>query len=99
MKNERIQQIIPANGWLAVYATQEGDQWRAETWPFPLWALLEDEHGEQRIVGFDGADYLSNVEDNDNFLGYVDPGKSPEQITELWQKEAQHYGRQRKKIR
>lgn len=48
MKN--IKQIIPANGWVAVYAKREDDE-ELSLFPVPLicWALMETPKGDKMI--------------------------------------------------
>ena len=76
----RILSIVPATGWVAVYANlsepdSQGRQWYAL--PFPLWALIEETDSAgtlQRVVGLDmdGPDGTGGFcDDIDNFLGYA----------------------------
>lgn len=64
---EKILQIIPANGWSAKYTQEDGDF----TSPLVCWALVEDEDGTRRVVGLDGADYVDTAECAVNFQRYI----------------------------
>lgn len=85
----RIIQILPANGWRAVYAMEMDDgTWVAEAYPLALWALIEEGDGFTSVVGMDCADVALSVEDNINHLGYIGPGDD----IEPWHEAARRHG-------
>jgi hypothetical protein len=71
-----IIQIVPVEGWAAVYAIRPEEHENNPVWVCPLacWALVQE--GVQRyVVGLDRT--LSFCEAGDNFLGYLPPGENP----------------------
>ena len=70
----RINQIIPAEGWLAVYDLGTGDVADVRTRPLVCWALAEDTAGTS-VVGLD-ADHVAGMPGAGRFLGYVRVGES-----------------------
>ena len=69
----RILQIIPVDGWNALYAVRPEGPKNNPVWIAPLacWALVHD--GNNRcVVGLDCT--LSFCDQGDNFLGYLAPG-------------------------
>jgi hypothetical protein len=76
MNDERnIVQIIPANGWSAVYAIRPDRNYNDPVWVSPLacWALVQ-EGTDHYVIGLDRT--LSLCEAGDNFLGYLAPGEN-----------------------
>lgn len=72
MLDKKIIQIIPSDGWKAVYRNSEDGK------PFacalPCWALVEDKDGFRYVAGMDtgaGEDWLEVIEDVGNFVGYT----------------------------
>lgn len=82
----RILQIIPADGWNAVYAIRPDRNKNNPVWLAPLacWALVEQERA-RLVVGLDPT--LSFCDQGDNFLGYLAPGKK----ADTWKEKALHY--------
>jgi hypothetical protein len=83
MERRRIVQIIPVQGWNALYAIRpdrnNGDP--VCVCPLACWALVQQ--GKDRyVVGLDST--LSFCDQGDNFLGYAPPGK----IAKSWRDEA-----------
>lgn len=87
----RVVQLLPADGWRAVLADDEGKPWSD---PLVCWALVEftdKEYGprhddiyvgavrgaQQAIVGMQAGEYgvVDTAETNDNFLGYAPAGE------------------------
>lgn len=66
---KRILQIIPAQGWLAMFRNRETGN--IETEPIPCWALVEEENGDRSVVGMDADSTLDFAEDMGNFVGYI----------------------------
>jgi len=68
-----IIQIIPANGWHAVYSIRPERNKNNPVWVSPLacWALVQQEN-VRYVVGLDST--LSFCDQGDNFLGYLAPG-------------------------
>ncbi|MBC7835271.1 MAG: hypothetical protein H7Y88_09260 [Phycisphaerales bacterium] len=71
---QRITQIIPASGWLAVYDVGSPPVQDVRTRPIVCWALMEDQAGT-RVVGMD-ADMVAGQSPRGRFLGYVREGES-----------------------
>lgn len=65
---EKIIQIIPADGWYAVYENGSGGA-RIKS-RIALWALVNHVSGDCWVTGFVGPDYIACCEDNENFVGY-----------------------------
>lgn len=74
MLARRILQIIPADGWLAVYDHTSGDVDDMRTRPLVCWALVEDQTGTS-IVGMD-ADTVAGLQPVGRFAGYARVGES-----------------------
>ncbi len=90
---EKIIQIIPADGWSAVYAEKKEDGiYLPFFMPLACWALIEEKDGERRVVGLDGPDYIDSAEDSCNFLGYA----SPSEGLEGWFEDARKHGQRQK---
>jgi hypothetical protein len=72
----RILQIIPADGWNALYAIRPERHKKNPVWVAPLacWALVH-EGKVSYVVGLDST--LSLCDQGDNFLGYLAPGMKP----------------------
>jgi len=70
----RITQIIPAEGWLAVFDLGTGDVSDIRTRPLVCWALVEDAAGTN-VVGLD-AEYVAGVNPAGKFLGYIRAGEN-----------------------
>jgi hypothetical protein len=79
MLPRRILQIIPADGWLAVYNHSVEDVEDLRTRPLVCWALVEDETGT-RVVGLD-ADHVAGTGDASRFVGYSRVGESLARFT------------------
>lgn len=71
---QRILQIVPAEGWLAVYDYGSRDVEDIRTRPVACFALVEDDTGT-RVVGMD-ADVVAGGTPRGKFLGYVKEGES-----------------------
>jgi hypothetical protein len=74
MLSRRILQIIPAEGWLAVYDHSVGDVDDLRTRPLVCWALVEDQTGTS-VIGMDG-DTVAGVQGSGRFAGYAKTGES-----------------------
>ncbi|MCS6329239.1 MAG: hypothetical protein H8K06_19460 [Nitrospira sp.] len=84
MQPERkILQIIPANGWNALYAIRPKENKNDPVWVSPLacWALVQQEN-VRYVVGLDCT--LSFCDQGDNFLGYLAPGMP----SDTWKEQA-----------
>lgn len=67
---EKILQIIPADGWCALY--KNDNEMLSE--PLICFALIEADNNEQRIVGMCCDDiYIGVADDSSNFAGYSKP--------------------------
>jgi hypothetical protein len=79
----RILQIIPSDGWNALYAIRPERQKKNPVWVAPLacWALVQQEM-VRYVVGLDCT--LSFCDQGDNFLGYLAPGMKPD----MWKEKA-----------
>jgi hypothetical protein len=71
---QRILQIVPAEGWLAVYDYGSRDVEDIRTRPVACFALVEDDTGT-RVIGLD-ADMVAGMTPRGKFLGYVKEGES-----------------------
>ncbi len=82
----RIIQIVPANGWQAVYAIRPEQNRGNPVWvsALPLWALVE-EGDRQFVIGLDST--LEFCDQGDNFLGYLSPGEA----LSPWSEKAERY--------
>lgn len=68
-ENRKITQIIPADGWFAVYAIENGDDVYA---PLACWALVtSDSDPEGAVVGRIADEYNMCAEEHGNFDRYV----------------------------
>jgi hypothetical protein len=72
--SQRILQIIPADGWLAVYDYGSSDVEDLRTRPLACFALVEDQTGT-RVIGMD-ADVVAALPTRGRFLGYIREGES-----------------------
>jgi len=75
---QRILQIIPAQGWLALYEQGTGDVQDLRTRAVVCWALVEESAGEgpasSRVIGLD-AEAVAGKQPRGTFLGYVREGE------------------------
>lgn len=111
-KRARVRQIMPADGWSAVWAGDDGVPW---SMPLVCWALVDlsawDELEDGRpdlwsavgmsnesIIGMTtGADgYVDTCEEGGNFLGYLADG---EDIEALWGEQSRQYAERQAKKR
>lgn len=83
-----IQQIIPANGWHAVFVTR-GDAGEVELYTIPIsvWALVEHQDLGDKfrgVTGYGATDIVDPVDDCPDFLGYLHEGdpEGPEKYRE-----------------
>ena len=81
MKDSKILQIMPAEGWWATYKdTKSGEILWVK---LVCWALVQGEnkrYGPQ-VVGMDGPDFISECDDTSNFELYVfDPERREEKV-------------------
>ena len=74
---KKILQIIPADGWLAVFTNE--DKTRTK-FPLVCWALVEDEHG-QSVQGMYGGDYVEFCMEISNFSEYEHLSEPPYRLT------------------
>lgn len=95
----RITQIMPADGWRVVYAT-EGEQGEVElqTEPIVAWALVYDPREEEYPDAIepmgDVGGYMDLVTEVSNYIGTLAPGAD----VETYSVEAEeHAARQRRK--
>ncbi len=66
----KILQLIPADGWSAVFADVEAGELKLYTERLACWALLE--HGDhQYVTGYGGAEHLSACDECENFIGWL----------------------------
>lgn len=75
MLDRRILQIIPADGWLAVYDHTVADVEDIRSCPLVCWALVADQNGSTNVIGMD-ADYIAGSRESGRFLGYIRQGES-----------------------
>lgn len=67
---EKILQIIPADGWCALYK----DEHEMLLVPLICFALIEENNNVQRIVGMCCDDiYIGVADTSSNFAGYLKP--------------------------
>ncbi len=76
---QRILQIIPAQGWLALYEQGTGDVQDLRTRAVVCWALVEESAGDPptvatRVIGLD-AEGVAGKQPKGTFLGYVREGE------------------------
>lgn len=72
MSVKKIIQIIPSDGWSAVYRESENGKLFASR--LPCWALYEDDDGDRFVAAMDtgaGDDWLEVIENVGNFVGYT----------------------------
>ncbi len=83
--HKRIAQIIPADGWLVVYAG-DTDEDPISAGPLCAWGLVimdcwepgcKKPVGEMRGLVASGDGMIDVCGDEVNFLGYVPPGQDP----------------------
>jgi hypothetical protein len=86
MSTRHIVQIIPANGWNAVYAIRPDRNNNDPVWISQLacWALVQEEQ-TRYVVGIDST--LSFCDQGDNFLGY----SASEMRCDTWKEQAIDY--------
>ena len=74
--NEKITQIIPADGWFAVFKMDDDAEL---SMPLNCWALFQDEDGSSRIDGVyvDAAGDCSAAKAASNFLRYKRVSSTP----------------------
>jgi hypothetical protein len=65
----KIIQLIPAEGWLAVYHDEKTDKFF--TLRIAAWALVEDEDGYRYVTGLNASDTVETVDEDGNFLRYI----------------------------
>lgn len=72
-QHSKIIQIMPAEGWFAVYDADDGDD--EDFSPLTAWALFEDQHGDRWLAGIDmngvGPEGNEPCEADSNFVRYV----------------------------
>ena len=71
----KIVQIIPAEGWFAVYGDDDGKP--TILVPLVCWALYEDEEGDRYIEGMDAFEYVDFSQGNHNFHDYRHKSEAP----------------------
>jgi hypothetical protein len=64
----RIIQIIPAEGWRALFVTKDGDEERPYTMPLACWALVEHSAEEYEFEDYDEEDF-----EGEDFQGEAEP--------------------------
>lgn len=68
-ENKKLAQIIPADGWFAVYTIENSEDVYA---PLACWALVtSDSDPEGAVVGRIADEYNMSAEDSTNFDRYV----------------------------
>lgn len=75
---KQVKQIIPAEGWRAVYKEDDGSLF---VQPLCCWAVV-DENGDTSVVGMDASDMVEACDEASNFLGYIGPGESDDKYKE-----------------
>ncbi len=70
-----IVQIIPANGWKAVWEDVDSDEREEFARALACWALVEAPDGKRFITGLDAEPGSGGgfVASDDNFRGYISP--------------------------
>lgn len=66
--SKKIIQIIPAEGWLALYNDGQGGQFADR---IAMWALVQDEDGKTDVEGLSATDYVDRCEEMVNFDCYI----------------------------
>ena len=81
MRDRLIVQIVPSNGWQAMYAFRPERNAGSSVWRSPVacWALVQHD-ATRSVVGLDSN--LSFCDAGDNFLGYLGPGEDAAQWEE-----------------
>lgn len=84
----KILQIIPATGYIALYADSEWEKNKmspAMAVPVICWALVENDLGDHVVVGMgvDGNSAALDLEGGVNFVGYEGSSKSQEELSRL----------------
>lgn len=74
MSGENIQQIIPCEGWLAIFLMEEEPWWSSSR--LSCWALVEEVptrtgQVEQSIIGVEGFDYQDLASNTGGLYGYI----------------------------
>jgi hypothetical protein len=96
----QILQIMPADGWKAVYLQDKKPYYGIE--PLAGWALVEGVYGgkaEREVVGLDAADDVVFVTELPNFFVYVhESGISNDRKT-AWAKQGKERAERKKKQR
>jgi len=70
MTSKEILQIIPADGWVAVYTLPDHPFY--VICPLACWALVRENDDPTYVVGIDGTGKLAEIaEDADNFHEYI----------------------------
>ena len=64
-----IVQIVPASGWLALYAGTETEPLIVSR--VAVWALAEAKDGDRGVYGYEGGEFLQCCEEADNHLAYL----------------------------
>jgi len=67
MSDRKIVQLLPADGWFAVYENDDGSEIKSA---LSCWALVRDAEGDTSVMGMDAADYVDFAEDTKNFKNY-----------------------------
>lgn len=103
----RVIQMMPANGWRAVWANLDGEPWDDV---LVCWVLIDYTdmpereadfwpvvtHARQAIVGTTAdSDGWIDIAEGDNFLGFSPPDES----LDVWKVQAQEYADREKKRR
>ena len=73
-----IEQIIPADGWKAVWEAVDSDKEEEFVAPLVCWALVEAPDGKRFVTGLDAEPGSGGgfVAGDDNFRGYIAPDGS-----------------------
>lgn len=76
-ETSRILQIMPAEGFRAVYGTiqEDGKTVDLDARPLAGFALVEDEAGGRSVVGLDPRDIVYLCGELGDHLGYLPPGE------------------------
>jgi hypothetical protein len=86
VSEKKIIQIMPAEGWRALYF-HRGDAGEVvfEEEPLVCWALMEEsteniDETVRSVEGLSADSWVETVEHVSNFLAYLAPGESPEKF-------------------
>jgi hypothetical protein len=77
----KVIQIIPADGWIALWEAVDSDYQEEYAAPLVCWALVETPDGHRFVTGLDAEPGVGGgfVAGDDNFKGYSPPeGKRQE---------------------